>query len=444
VNRTCALSYVAAGPYFEARHRDLGAHLVTQVDHAIGSEEQRLGTAAGAVAWLTHQELFEWVVPDPDGLDTPPRNESGGSGARPKPLLDVRALCVIREELSYVSATADSILAVQGLGTLPVALALHAQATVGGNHGATPWRDLLRNARRGSRIAAFALTEPRAGSDVGALETRAVAEGGDYLLDGEKTFISNVGVAHGGVVFANADPSLGKKGITAFWVDLPTFHSPQSDGTVSDGKAPTRQTAPWGVAIESQRAGGDHPLGRIVLQGVRVPIARRVGHVGDGLRLALGTLDTFRTSVGAAAIGMARRAIDETCMRLRERVQFGKPLADQPVLRAKVAHMVADLEAARLLVYRTAYAKDRGEATATDVAMAKMVATETADRIVDTAVQLHGGVGVLEGSVVERLAREVRPLRIYEGTTEIQELVLGEALLGARSQGSKGVVAKAG
>jgi acyl-CoA dehydrogenase len=266
--------------------------------------------------------------------------------------------------------------------------------------------------RSGTAVGGFALTEPEAGSDVASMRTVARRDGDAWVLDGEKVFISNVGIAHHFVVFANADPAAGKKGISAFFVEA---------------------TAP-GLALSSIGTSTDHPLGRLVMKGCRIPASHLVGEVGQGLRFALGTLDVFRTSVGGAAIGMAQRALDETVARVKSRRQFGQRLADFQLVQAALADMATELDAARLLVYRAAWLKDRGEVAegmtppSVAVAMAKMYATEAAQRIIDRAVQLHGGLGVTAGPVVESLYREIRPLRIYEGTTEIQKLIIGGAL----------------
>ncbi len=311
------------------------------------------------------------------------------------PEKSVRALCVAREAIAYVSPMADSIFAVQGLASHPLALA-----------GADRWRARIDDVLAGRTVGGFALTEPEAGSDVASLRATARREGDGWRLDGEKTFISNVGIARYFVVFANADPSLGKKGISAFLVEA---------------------DAP-GLTLEPIATIDDHPLGRLLLRGAH---AQLVGEVGQGLRLALGTLDTFRTSVGAAAVGMAQRALDEALAHVKKRVQFGKPLAEFQLVQASLADMATELEAARLLVARAAWAKDTKRAGKTEVAMAKMFATEAAQRIIDRAVQLHGGLGVVSGGAVERLYRSVRALRIYEGTTEIQKLIIGAALVAA-------------
>jgi acyl-CoA dehydrogenase len=311
------------------------------------------------------------------------------------PSPSVRALCVVREALAYFSPMADAIFAVQGLAAQPLALA-----------GAARWPALLDEVVTGRVIGGFALTEPEAGSDVASMRCTARRDGDGWRLDGEKTFISNVGIAGFFVVFANAEPSLGKKGISAFLL--------QAD-------------AP-GLKQEPIATIDDHPLGRLLMKGAH---AQLIGEVGQGLRLALGTLDVLRTSVGAAAVGMGQRALDAALAHVKKRVQFGKPLAEFQLVQGALADMATDLDAARLLVARAAWAKDTGRAGKTEVAMAKMFATEAAQRVIDRAVQLYGGLGVVRGEIPERLYRSVRALRIYEGTTEIQKLIIAGALLEA-------------
>jgi acyl-CoA dehydrogenase len=312
--------------------------------------------------------------------------------------ISVRALCVAREYLGYLSPLADSIFAVQGLGSYALSL------TPGFEN-----RDaLLGEVRSGKRISAFGLTEPEAGSDVASMRSTAKRDGDAYVLNGEKIYISNVGIADHYLVFANADRALGKKGISCFFVP--------SDAA--------------GLELTAIPLAGHHPLGRVRLRDVRVPASSLVGEVGFGLRLAYGTLDVFRTSVGAAACGMARRALDEALAHVKARSQFGKRLADFQLTQAKIADMATELDASRLLVYRAAMMKDAHERGQCEVAMAKMYATEAAQRIIDQAVQLFGGAGVVLGNPAEELLREIRPLRIYEGTTEIQKLIIGGALTG--------------
>ena len=347
-----------------------------------------------AVAALAEAGLFALVVP-PAGE----QEAEAGPGPRDATRLsiDLRAVCLAREMLGYVSPRADSILVCQGLGTHAIGAA-----------GSAALRGELAAYARGERVAAFALTEPEAGSDVAAIATRATEHGGDgYRLDGDKLFISNLGVADHAMVVATVDPARGHAGLTAFWVAL---------------------DAP-GVTVVPLTAIAAHPIGALELRGAVVPAAARIGEVGQGMRLALDTLDMFRGSVGAAAVGMARRALDEALGFVTRRVQFGKPLAEQPLVQAHLADMVVDLDAARLLVLRAAHAKDTtGEKRTTEVSIAKLGATEAAQRVIDRAVQLFGGRGVMAGAVVEQLYRAIRPLRIYEGTSEIQRTIIGRAL----------------
>jgi acyl-CoA dehydrogenase len=384
-------SWAALPMFVDEPHRALGAKL----DAAVSADDGALHDPARVCPRLAELGLLSLLVPASAG---------GGAWGHDGKGVDVRALCIAREALAYASPVADSIFAVQGLGSYPIVLAGEGAKRAG----------VLAEAVRGERVCAFALTEPEAGSDVASMRSVARREGEDWVLDGEKVFISNVGIARHYVVFANADPSLGKKGISAFLVDA---------------RAPGLATEPIAMSI-------DHPLGRVSLRSCRVPKEALIGEVGHGLRLALGTLDVFRTSVGAAAVGMARRALDETIARVTTRKQFGKTLAEQQLTQAALADMATELDAARLLVMRAAWekdhAKDGARASATSVAMAKMFATEAAQRIIDRAVQLHGGLGVTDRCIVDHLYREIRPLRIYEGTTEIQKLIIGGALVSVR------------
>ncbi len=313
--------------------------------------------------------------------------------------VDVRSLCVVREALAYRSPLADSIFAVQGLGSYPILRA-------GTDAQKERWLPALR---AGQRISGFGLTEPNAGSDVASMQTRATPDGDGYVLDGHKTLISNVGIADMFVVFARL-PAEGDKphrGITAF---------------VVDADAPGMTTRPLAMA--------DHVIGELEMAGCRVGADAVLGEPGRGFRLAMQTLDTFRVSVGAAANGMARRAIDKAVARVRGREQFSQALAQQPMVQSMLADMATELDAARLLVYRAAFERDSGRDRVTvEAAMAKLFATEAAQRIIDKAVQLHGGRGVINGEVVETLYRAIRPLRIYEGTSEIQRLIIGRALV---------------
>lgn len=370
--------------FFEPAHDALAARLraampaldAVEAADAYASEAER---DRAAVRALGESGLFELVVP------------TGGAAK-----LDTRGLCLAREMLGYASARADSIFAVQGLGTHAVALA-----------GSPEQRAQLAAFARGASVAAFALTEPEAGSDVAAIATRATEVPGGYRLEGDKLFISNLGIADHATVVATVDPALGAAGLTAFWVPLDAA----------------------GVTVTPLTATAPHPIGALALRGCEVPASARIGETGQGMKLALQTLDAFRVSVGAAAVGMARRAFDEALAFVSKRRQFGKALADQPLVQGHLADMLVDLDSARLLVLRAAHRKDTTSArVTTEVSVAKLGATEAASRVIDRAVQLFGGRGVMAGAVVEHLYRAVRPLRIYEGTSEIQRTIIGRAL----------------
>jgi acyl-CoA dehydrogenase len=305
-------------------------------------------------------------------------------------------LCITRQWLARQSGALDTAFIMQGLGSYPVTMA-----------GPEPLRQaFLPKVAAGEAICAFALTEPEAGSDVAAMRTVAEPSTGGVVLRGHKAFISNAGVATSYVVFARESVAGDKPRFGAFWVPA------DAEGLRVD---PIRVIAP-------------HPIGSVHLDGVFVPTDHRLGDIGEGLSIALGTLDVFRVSVGAAALGLADRALDETIAHLSRRVQFGKPLAKQQGLRFAVAEVATEHMAAQLLVYRAAAARDAGHPSSDQVAMAKLHATETAQRVIDRAVQSLGGLGVTVGSVPERLYREIRALRIYEGTSEIQKLVIARAL----------------
>jgi len=310
-----------------------------------------------------------------------------------------RGVCVIREQLAYACGLADVMFVMQGLGACALALA-----------GAEAVKTkLLPGVAAGRLVAGFALTEPEAGSDVAALRTRAARDGDHYVLDGVKTFISNAGLADLYTVFARTgEAGSGRRGLTAFAVEAGA-----TGLTVS----------------ERLTVAAPHPIGTLSLSGCRVPAANRLGEEGSGHDLALKVLDRFRPTVGAAATGFARRALDESLARARSRVQFGKPLAEFQAIRFKLADMATWLDASRLLVMRAATLLDDGADARRASAMAKLYATEAAQRIVDEAVQIHGGLGVTRGQIVERLYREVRALRIYEGTSEIQRSIIAHSLL---------------
>lgn len=317
---------------------------------------------------------------------------------------DARALCVLRDGLSFESALADALLAVQGLGTVPILL-----------FGDSVQREAyLPQAARGQFIAGFALTEPGAGSDLRSIACRAVRDGDDYVLTGTKTLISNAGIADYLVLFARTNEEPGSRFLSAFVV-------PKD----AEGFRVTREI----------QLMAPHPIGEVELSSLRLPRRNRLADEGDGLRIALTTLDLFRPSVGAAALGMARRALQEALTATTSRRQFERPLADFQGIEWMLAEMATELDAAELLVARAAWLLDRGgERTPRESAMAKWAATEAAQRIVDRALQLHGGRGVVVGEVVERLYREVRALRIYEGTTEIQKSIIARELKGDMSR----------
>jgi acyl-CoA dehydrogenase len=311
--------------------------------------------------------------------------------------LDVRSVCVAREILARHSGLADFAFAMQGLGTGAI--------TLFGSEAQR--RAILPGARKGEALAAFALSEKDAGSDVAALATAATRDGADWVLDGEKTWISNGGIAAHYVVFARTGP--GTKGISAFAVPADT---------------------PGLTVAERIETVAPHPLATLRFETCRMPGTALIGQPGDGLRIALSVLDVFRATVGAAALGLARRALEEALSHGRRRQLFGASLADMPVTQAALADMATEVDAAALLVYRAAWAKDAGaERVTREASMAKLFATEAAQRVVDRAVQLHGGLGVTKGVKVEELYREVRALRIYEGASEVQRVVIARQLL---------------
>ncbi|HEV8673206.1 MAG TPA: acyl-CoA dehydrogenase family protein [Methylomirabilota bacterium] len=307
-------------------------------------------------------------------------------------------LCLVREELARTCPAAEELFAIQGLGSYPLLLA-------GSEAQKARW---LPGLARGEQVPAFALTEPEAGSDAAALGTRAERDGDGWVLTGVKRFISNAPVADLYVLFAKTAPERGSKGISAFLV---------AKGTAGLSGAPMHTMAP-------------HVIGQLVLDRCRVPAAALLGPEHDGWRIAMATLDVFRASVGAQAVGLAQAALDLALAHARRRVQFGQPLAQFQLVQAKLADMATELRAARLLVYSAARLKDAGAARVTlESSMAKLYATEMAHRVIDQAVQIHGGEGVLRGSPMERLYREARAARIYEGTSEIQRLIIARQLL---------------
>lgn len=379
-------SYLA-WPFFDDEHRRIAAEAESwaarELDGAhppdIDAHCRELVRRLGTAGWLSH------LVPKAFG------------GARER--IDVRSICLIREILSRHDPLAAFAFAMQGLGAGPIVLF--------GDEALA--RAYLPGVARGQRIAAFAISERQAGSDVGAMTTAARGDGDGYILEGEKRWISNAGIADHYVVFCRM-PDLGERAFGAFMVDAD-----------NPGLAVTERPAMM----------SPHPIGTVRLQGCRVPAGALVGEAGKGLRVALGTLDVFRATVGASAVGMARRALDEALAHVRQRRAFGQPLAAFQLTQARLADMAVAIDASALLVYRAAWAKDNGaERITREAAMAKLHATESAQRVIDDAVQLLGGLGVVAGAPVELLYREIRALRIYEGTSEIQRLVIAGQMVG--------------
>lgn len=376
-------------PFFTEKHRELESIVRQFAERDVApravEDEHEEARARELVRLMASAGLLRYVVPEAYG------------GLSPR--LDVRSLCLIRDGLAYVSGLADTMFAMQGLGSYPITLA--------GSEALK--RRYLPPVARGEAIAAFALTEPEAGSDVSAIQATANRENDHYELNGIKTFISNAGLADFYVVFAKTNPGQGHRGLSAFVVEAST---------------------PGFALDEKLELIASHPIGRVKFERCRIPRDHLLGEEGEGFKIAMQTLDVFRSTVAAAAVGMARRALDEALAYSQRRVQFGRPLAEFQGIQFKLAEMATELEAARLLVYRAAWKKDQGTARVTrESSMAKFYATEVAQRIIDQAVQIHGGQGVVRGSVVERLYREIRALRIYEGTSEIQRIVIARELL---------------
>ena len=373
-------------PFFAEGHRTLASGAAAWV---ASQQVDRRATDAACRQWVRRlgaAGFLRYTVPSPWG---------GSLDA-----VDSRALCVLRETLAFHDGLADFAFAMQGLGSGAIALA-------GTDALRRVWLPQVAN---GGAIAAFALSEPGAGSDVSALATRAERVNGGWRLDGEKTWISNGGIADFYCVFARSDAeSTGSKGITGFCVPATT-----------PGLEVTER-----IAVISP-----HPLASLRLTSCVVADAQVLGEPGTGFSLAMRTLDIFRVSVAAAAVGFARRALAETIRHARSRAMFGSTLGGQPLAQAIIGDMATDLEAAALLTYRAAWQRDTQKGRTTTVAaMAKLAATENAQTIIDRAVQLHGGQGVRVGSVVEQLYRDIRALRIYEGATEVQRLLIGRELL---------------
>jgi acyl-CoA dehydrogenase len=328
-------------------------------------------------------------------------------GGHLTPSFDVRSVALIREMLAWHDGLADFAFAMQGLGSVPISLA-----------GSAELKDrYLPRVARGEAIAAFALSEPQAGSDVAALECRARQDGASYVIDGVKTWISNGGIADFYCLFARtsplerrADGSAKASGISAFVVDAAT---------------------PGLTSTERIDLIAPHPLATLRFENCRVAAAQRLGAEGEGFKLAMRSLDVFRATVAAAAVGFAQRALDEATAHAIGRRLFGRELADFQLTQAALAEMATEVDAARLLTYRAAWLRDGGAMATGEVAMAKFAATESAQRVIDRALQMFGGRGVARGEITERLYREIRALRIYEGATEVQKLILSRELLAA-------------
>ena len=381
-----------AWPFFDDSHREFAAtldqwackNLVKLSDHSNVDQTCRLLVRAlGQAGWL------RTVVP------------AGYGGSSPQ--IDLRKLCLAREILAWHDGLADFAFAMQGLGSASISL-------FGSDALKTKY---LPGVCAGHRIAAFALSEPAAGSDVGALATTAVADGASHVrIDGIKTWISNGGIADHYIVFARTGEAPGVKGLSAFVVDADT---------------------PGLSTVERIEVIAPHPLATLRLQDCRVPVAHRLGNSGDGFKVAMATLDIFRSTVGAAALGIAKRALDEAADRAATRMLFGRSLGDLQMTQAALADSAAEVDAAALLVYRAAWTKDIGaERITRESSIAKMFATEIGQKVVDRAVQIYGGNGVRVGSKAEALYREIRALRIYEGATEVQKVIIARELMKSR------------
>ena len=384
-------------PFFEAEHRELAGRVrVWSATHLGGTTHPETRPDVDAACVRLVRELGAagftgYCVPAAHG------------GVFPE--FDVRAISLIREALARHDGLADFSFAMQGLGSGAISLA-----------GSGELKDrYLPRVARGEAIAAFALSESEAGSDVAAMACGARREGGEYVLDGAKTWISNGGIADFYCVFARtspaelrADGTIAAQGISAFVVEAAT---------------------PGLSIAERIDVMAPHPLATLAFRDCRIPAAQRLGAEGEGFKIAMRTLDVFRTSVAAAALGLAQRALDEAIAHVKARRIFGRTLAEFQLTQAALAQMATEVEAARLLTYRAAWMRDRGERVTKEAAMAKMTATESAQRVIDRALQMFGGRGVVRGEIMERLYRDIRALRIYEGATEVQQLIIGRELL---------------
>jgi acyl-CoA dehydrogenase len=394
------LASTLAWPFFAPQHRDFAAGLLAWAKETLHGLPHDTTTNAGLdaacrarVMALGEAGFLKACVPTAYG---------GHSDS-----LDVRTLCLSREILAWHDGLADFCFAMQGLGTGSISLF----------GSETMKRRYLPSVAAGKTIAAFALSEKEAGSDVASMSTLAVPDGNDHVrISGEKTWISNGGIANHYVVFARTGEAPGARGLSAFVVDAET---------------------PGLSVTERIDVMAPHPLATLQFDEVRVPVTHRLGQPGEGFKVAMATLDIFRSTVGAAALGFARRAQHEALSRASTRKLFGAPMADLPLAQASIAESEAEIDAAALLVYRAAWLKDTGAARITrEAAMAKMVATENAQRVIDRSLQLFGGLGVTKGVKVEELYREIRALRIYEGATDVQKIVIAREAIKAFASGA--------
>ncbi|MDZ4096292.1 MAG: acyl-CoA dehydrogenase family protein [Paracoccaceae bacterium] len=370
-------------PFFEDHHRELAVALETWCAIHLPVSHADVDAACNGLVWMLGQG--GWL-----------RHSGAEKGGR----LDVRSLCLIRETLARHDGLADFAFAMQGLGMGAVSL-----------FGTATQRLWLEKTRAGTAIAAFALTEPGAGSDVAATATTAARVPDGYLLNGEKTYISNGGIADVYVVFARTGEAPGARGLSAFLLPADT---------------------PGLEVVARIEVIAPHPLAHLRFNDVALPETALIGKAGEGFKVAMSVLDVFRPTVGAAALGFARRALDEALARVQARHIGGAPLADLQMVQGHIADMALDIDASALLIYRAAWAKDRGAPRISrEAAMAKLHATEAAQRVIDTALQLHGGDGVRQGFAVESLYREIRALRIYEGASDVQKIVIARAVLEA-------------
>jgi len=378
-------------PFFEDSHRSFKAGLDTWCDTQLQDathDESRAAVDARCITLVDRMGQGGWLAHAVAG------RAHGGFAEQ----IDTRRLCLLRETLAYHEGLADFAFAMQGLGSGAISLmgSPAQQATY------------LPRVVRGQSLAAFALSEPDAGSDVAAMQCSATMVDGGYELNGRKTWISNGGIAGFYVVFARTGEAAGARGISAFIVDADT---------------------PGLVIEERIDVMAPHPLATLRFDAMRLPETARIGKAGEGFKVAMATLDVFRTSVAAASLGFARRALHASVDWARQRKMFGQSLADFQITQSKLADMATLLDAATLLTYRAAWLRDQGQRVTREAAMAKMNATESAQTIIDMAVQMHGGMGVKKGCIVESLYREIRALRIYEGATEVQQLIIGRDLI---------------